>query len=75
MELAKPVLDMETVNELVLQLDASQRVMEHTVMNHFISMRLEMDEIEAQNFFGRFQNKYENRKEKFVYKRKNGGEE
>ena len=71
MELAMPEVNTDAVNELSIQLNESQIILEQAVLNHFVEIRQEMDTEEAESFFGRFGNRYEDGKERFTHKEKN----
>ncbi|MCL2063121.1 MAG: hypothetical protein FWG98_01950 [Candidatus Cloacimonetes bacterium] len=60
-ELAQPELEIEKISELMLKLELSQTALEKAVLEHFLSVRQEMNAEEAEVFFSRFLNRYENR--------------
>ena len=63
-ELSQPTVNYSKIDELILNLDESQRVLESKILLHFIQIRKEMSEEEAEEFFGKFHQRYESRREK-----------
>ena len=63
-ELATPEPDMEKIAELQIELEKSQLALEHKVLQHFITIRGDLDDEEAAKFFNRFQNMYSEKNKK-----------
>lgn len=64
-ELAKPDYNQDTLEELILKLSESQKCMEDKIIQNFIRLRSDMSDEEAQNFFGRFEERYNARRDKY----------
>ena len=58
-ELAKPEVDYDKVNELIVDLEESQRILEHTILHNFIKIRNEISAEEAESIFTSFQNRHD----------------
>ena len=69
-ELTNPEPNSETIAEIMEKLEETQRVLERSVLEHFITLRESMEPEEAKVFFDRFQNRFDNRNEKFIHKQK-----
>jgi len=60
-ELARPEIDKERINELVLKLKQSQQALDQSVVQHFINLREGMTAEEAEEFFGNMRARREQR--------------
>jgi hypothetical protein len=54
-ELAKPDINTEKIQEIIVEIEHSQRVLEHSILHNFVQMRHEMSADEAATFFTSFQ--------------------
>jgi hypothetical protein len=63
-ELAKPEVNYTIVNEMALDLEDSQRMLEHSVLHHFIYIRTQMPAEEASDVFGSFQRRYDRNRDR-----------
>ena len=69
-ELATPEPDMEKIAELQIELEKSQTDLEKQVLQHFITIRGDLDNEEAAKFFNRFQNMYSEKNKKGLHQKK-----
>jgi len=63
-ELSKPNYSQTSLDSLIDNLSRSQQVIEDIVIQNFIELRNTMTDEEANDFFGKFQDRYNQRKEK-----------
>ncbi|MDD4156601.1 MAG: hypothetical protein PHY08_08530 [Candidatus Cloacimonetes bacterium] len=64
-ELAKPDYDIKTIDNIIHYLSNSQKQIEDMVIYNFLELRKQMTDEEAADFFGRFHERYNNRREKY----------
>jgi hypothetical protein len=69
-QLSKPDFDQKDIEELMMKLEQSQRNLENSVLIHFVTLRNDMSNEEAEDFFGRLHDRYE-RRYKTQHKQKN----
>jgi hypothetical protein len=63
-ELAKPDVNYTIVNEMVIDLEDSQRLLEHSILHHFVHIRSNMTPDEAAEVFGSFHRRYDRTKDR-----------
>ena len=63
-ELAKSEVDYTVIDSLRLELEESQKILEHVIIHNFIQLRGEVEDDEAQEIFGAYLKRYERIKDR-----------
>jgi hypothetical protein len=63
-ELAKSAVDTEKLSDISKRLEDSQTQLDKLVLQHYVNIRSDMSNEEAEQFFTRFQKRYETHKDK-----------
>ena len=63
-ELAKPEVDYVVVDSLRLELEESQKILEHVIIHSFIQLRNEVEDEDAKEIFGAYLQRFERNKDR-----------
>ena len=63
-ELARPEVDYTIVDSLRIELEESQKILEHVIIHRFIQLRGEVEDDEALEIFGAYLKRYERIKDR-----------
>jgi len=71
LELAKPDVSYNVIDSLRIELEESQKIIEHSIIHNFIQLRQEIENDEAEETFGVFLKRFERSKERYKNQNEN----